>query len=364
MATTTPRLGLHMPADDGSEPINVATDINDNLEKIDGSVGFVPSTSSTPPATYFDGMATYETDTGRAKFRKALAGAWNYLMTAGSTFLSDIWLGTGYRFGIGTTTPEANIDVVVDNVLTNPNVLKFRQTGHSNPVLQIDRDGIKIGEGGSSDTDTRIYRPAANQIAIVGSVSMNAGLDVTGTTAVDDLNISNDLNVGGDVTGNLNILGDLSVGGIGKTDVRVRTTDLSRANSTTAVADTAFDYFLEGNSTYLVEMFCMVGGDPNADFRTTWTVPAGATGPRYALAAASASGSVSSASMITVVVAFSAAIISGVQSTTVYAGHQELLVVTTVGFAGTMQFNWAQGTSSATATTLKAGSIMRVRKVA
>ncbi len=44
MASTTPRLNLYMPADDGSEPINVATDLNDNLEKVDASIGFVPAT--------------------------------------------------------------------------------------------------------------------------------------------------------------------------------------------------------------------------------------------------------------------------------------------------------------------------------
>jgi hypothetical protein len=107
----------------------------------------------------------------------------------------------------------------------------------------------------------------------------------------------------------------------------------------------------------------MVGGDPSGDFKTAWVVPSGATGLRYALAAASAATTVSSASMITTVVNFTAAITSACQATTVYSGHQELLLITTTS-SGLMQFQWSQGSSFATATTLKAGSIMRIRKVA
>lgn len=360
MASTTPRLGLNMPADDGSEPINVATDLNDNLEKIDSVVGFVPSTSSTPPASPFDGMATYETDTGLAKFRKG--GTWTSLLTAGVTFVNDIITGLNNKLGLGNSSPVAAIDVIVTNLVTTP-LLRFKGNSETTHRMEIDYQGIRIGNG-SVAPDTRIYRPGAGQLAIQGSVSMNAGLDVTGTTSVDDLTISNNVNIGGAVTSDLTVQGDLAVTGIGLSDVRIRSSDLSRASSASAVADTAFDYPLEANSTYLVEIFCMVGGDPGADFRTTWTTPAGATGPRYVLAAASAATTVSSASMITVVVAFNAAIISGVQATGTYAGHNELLVITTSATAGTLQFNWGQGTSSGTATTLKAGSIMRVRKVA
>lgn len=361
MASSTPRLSLYQPADDGSEPLNVATDINDNLEKIDAAVGFVPATESTPPSNVYSGMGRFNTDTDRLSFWKPLTSQWVQILSAGVQFLGNITLGAAYRIGIGMTNPGAIFDVAVTSI-TATNLMRFRQSNESFSRVELASDGLSLGKG-TSAPDVRIYRPADNQIALQGSVSMNSGLSVTGVTAVDDLNVSGDLTVDGVVSGDLDIDGDLNVTGIGKSDVRIRLTDLGRTSATLA-ADTTFDYPLEANSTYLVEMFCMVGGDPSGDFKTTWTVPSGSTGPRYALAAASAITTVSSASMITVVVNFGAAITSGLQATTTYAGHQELLVITTAGTAGTLQFNWAQGSTTATATTLKAGSIMRVKKVA
>lgn len=361
MSSTTPRLSLYMPADDGSEPLNVSTDINDNLEKIDASVGFVPATESTPPSAMYNGMGRYNTDSGVTSFWKSASSTWNQLLAAGSTFANDILVGAANKLGIGTTTPGAIVDGVLTSITAFP-LLRFRQSSEANPRLQIDSDGIRLGKG-SAVADVRIYRPADNQLAIQGSVSMNAGLSVTGGVATDTLNVSGTTTLGGGITGDLAVSGNLNVTGINKSEVRIKAADLARTSTTTPVADTSFDYNLDANSTYLVEMFCMVGGDPGGDFKTQWVVPAGATGPRYALAAASAATTVSSASMITVVVGFTASIISGTQATTVYSGHQEVLVITTTT-AGLMQFQWSQGSSSTTATTLKAGSIMRVRKVA
>lgn len=180
MGSLTPKLGLYMPADDGSEPINVATDLNDNLEKIDSNIGFVPSTSVTPPAIVYDGAATYETDTGRAKFRKGLA--WNYLLSAGATFLSNVSLDAAYRFAIGTATPGALFDMLVTSITSVP-ILRARQSNEAQPRMQLDHDGIRFG-GGSVTPETRIYRSASNQLSVVGNVSVGSSLSVTGTSTM------------------------------------------------------------------------------------------------------------------------------------------------------------------------------------
>jgi hypothetical protein len=350
-----------MPADDGSEPINVATDLNDNLEKLDSTIGFVPSTSTTPPSTVYDGMATYETDTGRAKFRKG--GVWNYLATAGASFLSDLWLGIGQKLGLGTTTPTAVIEAVVSSIVTAPTLLKFRQNSDTNPRMQIDVDGIKIGPGDAA-TDIQLYRPSANQLAVVGNVSVGSSLSVSGATSLASLNLSGDLSVGGSITGDLAVAGDLSVTGIGMFDTRIRTVDLSRANTTTPVADTVFDYWLEANSTYYVELLASTFGSATGDFKTVWSIPAGASGIRWALGMATGGTDSYTTTMLTAVFAPTTNIIMGTQSTSIATGSQETLVIFTGATAGTMQFLWSQGSTNATATTLRAGSIMKIRKVA
>jgi hypothetical protein len=45
MSTTTTRLGLYKPASDGSEPPNVATDVNGNMDVLESMVGAVPTVS-------------------------------------------------------------------------------------------------------------------------------------------------------------------------------------------------------------------------------------------------------------------------------------------------------------------------------
>lgn len=63
MATTTTRLGLRKPA--GSDTVSVTTDLDNNYDKIDSSIGATPCTASTRPSTPFQGQLIYETDTKR-----------------------------------------------------------------------------------------------------------------------------------------------------------------------------------------------------------------------------------------------------------------------------------------------------------
>ena len=60
MATTTTKLGLTKPA--GSDNVDIAV-LNTNSDKIDSAIGVTVCTSTTRPATPFEGQNIYETDT-------------------------------------------------------------------------------------------------------------------------------------------------------------------------------------------------------------------------------------------------------------------------------------------------------------
>jgi hypothetical protein len=91
--TYTSRLALYKPAADGSDNVNVVTDLNNNLDRLDALVSFVPVTASTYPASAFQGEAFYETDTGKAYVNKsAVASSADFyqIMVAGADFDSDM----------------------------------------------------------------------------------------------------------------------------------------------------------------------------------------------------------------------------------------------------------------------------------
>src|SRR6188768_3523034 len=196
MSSTTPRVGLYMPADDGSEPINVATDLNDNMEKLDSTMGFVPATSVTPPSTTYNGMARYNTDDSRVYYYKN-GTTWTQLLAAGANFLANLLIDSAYRIGIGTATPGALIDIAVSSITAVP-IMKVKATGEAYHRIELNHDGIRIG-GGTTAPETRIYRPTTNQLNIVGSVAMSNNLSVTGSTAVTSLDVSGNMSIGGTI---------------------------------------------------------------------------------------------------------------------------------------------------------------------
>ncbi len=362
MSSTTPRVGFYMPNDDGSEPVNVATDINDNLEKLDSSIGFVPSTSASPPATPFDGMATYETDTGQVKFRKG--GVWNYLLSAGATFAGNVLLSAASKIGIGNASPDGILDVIVASIASTPILAKFKQSADTQSRLQIESDGIKIGPG-NAVTDTRIYRASANQLSIIGSVAMANNLTVTGTTSLGATSITGDITIDGSVASDLNVAGDLSVTGTGFISTIRKTVDTSKSNTATITNDTDFFFSMDANTVYFVELFVMYSGNTTGDIRIAWSTPVGAVGYRWALGEAVAGTDRETTSMRTGVHGLTTEVVYGAHSAGLWVGLQETVIVTNSSTAGNLTMRWAQGTANATdPTIIRTGSIMQIRKVA
>jgi hypothetical protein len=358
VASFTPRVGLFKPEDDGSDPVNVATDLNDNMEKLDTVIGFVPSTVASPPATPFDGQATYETDTGRAKFRKA--SVWNYLLAAGASFLSNIYLDSAYRFGIGTGTPGAIFDVAITSATAVP-FMKLKQFSEAQPRIQFDHDGLRIG-GGSVAPEVRIYRPASNQLSIVGGVAMSSTLSVAGDTALEDLDVSGNLSIGGSVTTNLNVTGDFSATGTGYTQVIRKTADATRTSTTTTTTDPEMLVALAANTNYVIELYLMFSGVAG-DFKLAWNIPAGCSIFRWSLGPDVGAASNSNITMRSSIHIASSEPGFGTFSDTSWMGAKETIIVFNGATAGDMQLKWAQNTSSANVSTLRAGTFMMVRKI-
>lgn len=359
MSTNTPRVGFYMPADDGSEPINVATDLNDNLEKIDSVIGFVPATSSVDPTTMYDGVAAYESDTGRAKFRKG--GVWNYILNAGASFLSNLYLDSAYRIGIGTGTPGAILDIAITSATAVP-VLKLKQFSESTHRLQIDHDGIRIG-GGSTAPDTRIYRPSANQIAITGSVSMANALSVTGDTSLSNLSVTGTFDVDGTVVGDLLTSGKLYGTGYNVPNIIRKPLDTLRTSTTTTADDPHFTFSAEANSTYFIQIFLYISSNTTADFKSAWSVPSGSGGLRWVLGEAIAGTDYATTTMRTSVHQPTTEVAIGGHSVSLFSGAMETAVISTGATAGPITFKWAQNTSDANQTGIRQHSVMIYRKV-
>jgi hypothetical protein len=351
-----------MPQDDGSDPVNVATDLNDNLEKLDSSIGFVPSTSGSPPVAPYNGMAAHETDTGRAKFWFAALNTWKYVVTAGSLFIGNVTLDNAYRIGIGLTSPTALLDMVVSSISAVP-ILKARNGTDGYSRFQIDSDGIRMG-GGTVATDTRLYRSATSTLSVTGSVIMENNLNVTGTTSVGALNVTGNFYLDGQVTSDLDITGDLSGTGKGVTTYLRKTTATSRLSTITPANDPEMLVNLDASTIYYVEMFIAYKASTTGDFRSVWSVPSGATGYRWCLGEAVAGTDRENTSMRTGGHNLTSEIVYGGHSSGVTSCGWETLYITTTT-AGTLNFKWSQGTSDGTnATILSDGTFMRVTKVA
>lgn len=137
MSALTARLGLYKPA--GGELINVITDLDNNLDKLDSSVGFVPATSATRPTAVFSGMSIRETDTGRL------------YVSDGSTPASGSW-----------TKQLLLVNTPALVTLTTDLTLRQRVGTESNDRLQIRGDGRLLWGSGSAGGDVTLYRSAAN----------------------------------------------------------------------------------------------------------------------------------------------------------------------------------------------------------
>lgn len=192
MATTfTTRLLLRKPDPDPStgDFINVVTDINNSMDKIDGAIGFTVCTSGTRPTGVdrWDGRQIHETDTRR-----------NYMWSAALTTWLPLLVGRSadgpYLLGQSTDTSGEGFNFRGSAVAAH--FLRSRVTSDANPRFTIDADGALNWGGGTGSVDTKLFRSAADtlrtndSLIVDGNVTVTGNLTVTGLATVNRINES------------------------------------------------------------------------------------------------------------------------------------------------------------------------------
>lgn len=162
----------------------------------------------------------------------------------------------------------------------------------------------------------------------------------------------------------LTSVGDLSVGGVGKVLFARKTSDQAKSTDATLANDSELVVTVVASATYVFDGFLVYDGATTGDIQVKLVPPASATlvwvpnGPP-----SSASGT---ATTLKVPKEGTAADTFGAVGT----GAGNILVMAPRGIlrtgasAGTLQLQWAQGTSDATATTLYADSWLRATRLA
>jgi hypothetical protein len=199
-ATTTTRLGLYKTSSDGSDLVNVVTDILNNYDLIDAAMGSRIVTSSTRPSTPYGGQHILESDTSYRSYlhngSSPASGGWVEYPNSSGTYGGQIWASratdtTTYRvantFGGGNTNPS----LLTEHAAAAAISYGARVAGDSFDRLRIRADGrIDIGPG-TGARDTNLYRSATDTLKTDDSFIVGATLAVTGTATIGgDLTLS------------------------------------------------------------------------------------------------------------------------------------------------------------------------------
>lgn len=181
MSSTTSRVSLYKPA--GGEDVNVTTDLNNNLDKIDTNLNFrvvASATARNAITPYWAGLNVRETDTGRtfvSNGSSPISASWSQIPNSGSTFDADLDLTSGKQVNVGSSSSTATFAGVVSSA--SADFLTSRVTGDTQSRFVLDGDGtFGWGPGGSTAQDTNLYRSAAN------TLKTDDNLDVAGTLSV------------------------------------------------------------------------------------------------------------------------------------------------------------------------------------
>ena len=171
MGTTTSRVGLYKPLDDGSENVNVATDLNGNTDKLDLAVGFQSCTSSTRPSSPYSGKPIFQTDTSYSTFfsngTSPASASWVEIPNSSATFGNNLKISATKQINFGASGSTACLAILTTN--TTDDCISTRATGDTNSRLLIEADGgIYLGPG-NTGTDTALNRTGVSRLALTGT---------------------------------------------------------------------------------------------------------------------------------------------------------------------------------------------------
>lgn len=204
-------------------------------------------------------------------------------------------------------------------------------TGDSQDRFEIDSNGRLLWSAGSGSMDTNLYRNAAGVLKTDQSLSVAA---------------------------------NLTVGGIGAVASAYKTSDESRASTTTVTQDGALNVTIPSTGTYIFQAFIVYQTLQAAGFQAGFTFSGTTTASLYSINALSGGGTTDTGSARYVANAFGSPTNftsgAGAGVSIVAFGEGSFVATTT----GTLRFNWAQQTSNATATVVKAGSYLILTRIA
>lgn len=358
MSTTTTRLGLYKPASDGSELVNVVTDLNNNYDAIDLAMGFRIVTSSTRPSSPYGGQGIEESDTGRFYLHNGsspASGGWIEIPNGTATYGSQLWASratdaTTFRAANTLTTATSPI-ILGESAAASGNAYGARVAGDTQDRLRIRADGrIDIGPG-TGARDTNLYRSAADTLKTDDSFVVGSTLAVTGAATIGStLTVISGLTVGGNLT----------VAGIGQVLTARKTGDTARTNNTLA-DDPHLTVTADANAIYEISGCFFFNGLAAADFREQFTVPSGAS-YRMSMLGQDQSATVTVGTVITD--QQTGAQTWGTIGTSANMTCQFKGILKTGGTGGAVTVQWAQASTNATATTLVTDSYFVLRRIA
>lgn len=143
--------------------------------------------------------------------------------------------------------------------------------------------------------------------------------------------------------------------------------DESVTSSATVQDDDHLAVTMQASCTYTLDYWLVsISASDTPDFKMGWTLPSGATMDFGAIGlfttvAASTAGSVETQAVLAATTPTATISYGAVNGNTIVIGRGRVITSTT---PGTLQLQWAQATSNATATTLKKGSWIKIRRVA
>jgi hypothetical protein len=141
-----------------------------------------------------------------------------------------------------------------------------------------------------------------------------------------------------------------------------RTTTQSVTSNITPVNDNQLSIQVDASAVYLIDQILNYDGATGGDMQGAWTVPAGAT-----MLSIMSTGLTTAATLYTddnTSGGGGSTFGGGALGTGTNAGFRAMWLLTTAGTGGTLQMQWAQNTSSATATRMLAGSCIIATRIA
>ncbi|WP_413757213.1 hypothetical protein [Streptomyces sp. MMBL 11-3] len=203
---------------------------------------------------------------------------------------------------------------------------------------------IEVSNGAVYVSTTSGVDPSYATLSNTGLAFTGNGGSVSGLTSISGL--AGPLNV----SGSLAVSGGLSVSGVGQVQYARKTADQSKTSTTTLGNDTHLVLPVVANATYSLFLLCIFSGSTTGDIKFDWTVPSGTV-----LRWADQTGTSGLNSDVDV---YSA------PGGTTQVAFQIWATVVTSSTAGNVQFRWAQNASDATATIVRANSMLQLTRAA